>query len=222
VRIRRWVAGRGAVNGLDEVAREQPLEVRVDTRSVAVVMRTPGHDEELAADFLVSEGLLRSRDQIGALRPHPRNRAGNVIDVFLKPDVSVDFGALTRHVFAASSCGLCGKASIRALRGRFPKIASRVKISATTVTELPVRMAAARAAFSRTGGLHAAALFSGSGELPALREDVGRHNAVDKLLGGNCSTGGCRFPGTCWWSAAEPPSRFCKRRWPVVWRSWRR
>lgn len=183
MRIRRWAAGQGAVNGRDEVAREEPLEIRVDTRSVAVVMRTPGHDDELAAGFLVSEGLLRSRDQIGALRPHPRNRAGNVIDVFLKPDVSVDFAALTRHVFAASSCGLCGKASIRALKGRFPKVVSQMAISATTLLELPYRMAAAQAAFSRTGGLHAAALFSGDGELLALREDVGRHNAVDKLLG---------------------------------------
>jgi len=183
VRVRRWVSGQGVVNGGDEVAREEPLEIRVDTRSVAVVMRTPGHDEELAAGFLVSEGLLQSRDQLGALRPHPRNRAGNVIDVFLKPEVSVDFATLTRHVFAASSCGLCGKASIRALKGRFPKLTARLKVVASTLLELPGRMAAAQATFSRTGGLHAAALFSGDGQLMCLREDVGRHNAVDKLLG---------------------------------------
>lgn len=183
VRIRRWAAGQGAANGQDEVAREEPLEIRVDTRSVAVVMRTPGHDDELAAGFLVSEGLLQSPDQIGALRPHPRNRSGNVIDVFLKPEVSVDFATLTRHVFGASSCGLCGKASIRALKGRFPKLTARLKVVAPMLLELPGRMAAAQAAFSRTGGLHAAALFSGDGQLTCLREDVGRHNAVDKLLG---------------------------------------
>lgn len=183
VRVHRWTAAQGLAAGRDEVALEEPLEIRVDTRSVAVVMRTPGHDEELAAGFLISEGLLQSRDQLSALRPHPRNRAGNVVDVFLKPDVTVDFAALTRHVFAASSCGLCGKASIRALRGRFPKVSSDRKIFAAELLSLPARMAAAQETFSRTGGLHAAALFDESGNLQALREDVGRHNAVDKLLG---------------------------------------
>lgn len=183
VRVHRWTAAQGLAAGRDEVALEEPLEIRVDTRSVAVVMRTPGHDEELAAGFMVSEGLLQSRDQLSTLRPHPRNRAGNVVDVFLKPEVTVDFAALTRHVFAASSCGLCGKASIRALRGRFHKVSSGRKISAAELLSLPARMAAAQETFSRTGGLHAAALFDESGNLQALREDVGRHNAVDKLLG---------------------------------------
>lgn len=183
VRIRRWAAGENVGVGLDEVAREEPLEIRVDTRSVAVVMRTPGHDEELAVGFLVSEGLLRSREQLGSVRPHPRNRAGNVLDVFLNPGVTVDFAALTRHVFAASSCGLCGKASIRSLRGRFPKLAAGPEISASVLLGLPSRMAAAQETFSRTGGLHAAALFDGAGTIKLLREDVGRHNAVDKLLG---------------------------------------
>jgi FdhD protein len=95
----------------------------------------------------------------------------------------VDFGRLTRHVFAASSCGLCGKASIQAVRSQFPRIRQRFRISAPVLNGLSAKMAAAQATFSRTGGLHAAAIFTGDGELVALREDVGRHNAVDKLLG---------------------------------------
>jgi FdhD protein len=183
VRIRRWPAAGRPKSAQDEIACEEPLELRVDTRSVAVVMRTPGHDEELAAGFLVSEGLIRHRDQIADLRLNCRNRAGNVLDVFLRPDVTVDFGRLTRHVFAASSCGLCGKASIQAVRSQFPRIRQRFQIPAPVLTGLPAKMAAAQATFSRTGGLHAAAIFTGDGELIALREDVGRHNAVDKLLG---------------------------------------
>jgi FdhD protein len=183
VRIRRWPAVGGPKSAQDEIACEEPLELRVDTRSVAVIMRTPGHDEELAAGFLVSEGLIRQRDQIADLRLNCRNRAGNVLDVFLRADVTVDFARLTRHVFAASSCGLCGKASIQAVRSQFPRIRQRFQISAPVLNGLSAKMAAAQATFSRTGGLHAAAIFTGAGELVALREDVGRHNAVDKLLG---------------------------------------
>ena len=183
VRIRRWQSGEGSKAVRDEIACEEPLELRVDTRSVAVVMRTPGHDDELAAGFLVSEGLIQRRDQIAKLRADSRNPAGNVMQVFLRPEVTVDFARLTRHVFAASSCGLCGKASIRAIRSQFPRIRQRFQVSAAVLSALPARMEAAQATFSRTGGLHAAAIFTAGGELVALREDVGRHNAVDKLLG---------------------------------------
>lgn len=183
VRIRRWQFGEGSKAVRDEIACEEPLELRVDTRSVAVVMRTPGHDDELAAGFLVSEGLIQRRDQIAELRADSRNPAGNVMQVFLRPEVTVDFARLTRHVFAASSCGLCGKASIRAIRSQFPRIRQRFQVSAAVLSALPARMEAAQATFSRTGGLHAAAIFTAGGELVALREDVGRHNAVDKLLG---------------------------------------
>lgn len=183
VRIKRWQTGAVPRTAMDEVACEEPLELRVDTRSVAVIMRTPGHDEELAAGFLVSEGLIRERGQIAELRANVRNRDGNSVDVLLRPDVNVDFTHLTRHVFAASSCGLCGKSTIRSLKARFPKLRQPFQVSAALLAELPGRMAAAQATFSRTGGLHAAAIFSATGELLCLREDVGRHNAVDKLLG---------------------------------------
>ncbi len=183
VRIDRWLSGSALKAALDEVAREEPLELRVDTRSVAVIMRTPGHDEELAAGFLVSEGLIQQRDQIAKLRRNARSRDGNVLDVLLRPDVTVDFSRLTRHVFAGSSCGLCGKASISAVKQQFPKLRQRFRISSELLGELPAKMAAEQASFSRTGGLHAAAIFHAEGQLLCLREDVGRHNAVDKLLG---------------------------------------
>ncbi len=167
----------------DSLAVEEPLEIRVDTQPVSVTMRTPGHDEELAAGFLLTEGLLKSRADLARIEPHPRSTSGNVINVFLAPGVTVDFAQLTRHVFAASSCGLCGKATIAAVQRRFPRARSRVSVALATLLALPAAMRAQQAAFSKTGGLHAAALFDADGRLVVLREDVGRHNAVDKVLG---------------------------------------
>jgi FdhD protein len=169
---------------------EEPLEIRINGRSIAVIMRTPGADEELAAGFLLSEGMVRKRQDVLGTRVDPRNAEGNVLDVVLGPKVSVDFKRLTRHVFGASSCGLCGKSSIEAVRAALPagKVRASGKgagasVSASTLMELPDRMRAAQAAFGRTGGLHAAALFDLDGGLIGAREDVGRHNAVDKLIG---------------------------------------
>jgi len=168
---------------LDVVAGEEPLEIRVDTRPIAVVMRTPGYDEDLAVGFLVSEGLVTRRAEIREVRPNVRNRAGNSVDVLLAPEVRVDFQKLTRHVFASSSCGLCGANSIAAIRRQFPPLTASPQIWAQTLLGLPEAMRLAQTEFSRTGGLHAAALFQMDGSLLAVREDVGRHNAVDKLLG---------------------------------------
>jgi FdhD protein len=168
---------------VDAVATEEPLEIRVDTRSVSVTLRTPGHDDELAVGFLVSEGLLQSPSDLQAVRPYPRNESGNVVDVFLGEGVHCDFASLTRHVFASSSCGLCGTASIDALRRRFPSATDDFQITPDTLLSLPEQLRSAQAAFSVSGGLHAAALFSPEGRLWVLREDVGRHNAVDKVIG---------------------------------------
>ncbi|MFN0067868.1 MAG: formate dehydrogenase accessory sulfurtransferase FdhD [Limisphaerales bacterium] len=181
-RIVRWTDGhtRAAV---DTLAAEEPLELRVDTRSIAVVMRTPGHDEELAAGFLLTEGLIRRRADLRAITTNRRNRHGNVVDVFLAPDVPLDFGRLTRHVFASSSCGLCGAASITAIRKRFPEVGAGFRVTAETLLALPGRMRAVQTDFATTGGLHASALFNVAGELLCLREDIGRHNALDKVLG---------------------------------------
>jgi FdhD protein len=167
----------------DELAAEEPLEIRVRGRAVTITMRTPGHDDELAAGFLVTEGLIRRRADVVKIEPCDRNDEGNLLNVVVAPEVNVDFERLTRHVFASSSCGLCGKATIEAIRSLFPPIDSDLVIDATTILQMPELMRRQQATFDRTGGLHAAALFDANGKLLVLREDVGRHNAVDKVIG---------------------------------------
>jgi FdhD protein len=168
----------------DTLVVEEPLEIRVRGHSIAVTMRTPGHDSELAAGFLLSEGLIRRANDIVAIAPCRLGSAPeNTLNVFLAPGVEVDLKRLTRHVFASSSCGLCGKASIEAVQEQFPPVESDVTISAQLLAQLPQRMRAVQRAFDQTGGLHAAAIFDAQGEPVVLREDVGRHNAVDKVLG---------------------------------------
>src|SRR6185436_19102423 len=150
---------------------EGPLEIRVRGRSVAVTMRTPGHDRELAAGFLLTEGLIQKRDQLIEIAPCLEGSAPeNTLNVFLAPSVDVDFEQLTRHVFASSSCGLCGKASIEAVHQHFPPVEASLEISSRTLAELPDRMRAAQRTFAQTGGLHAAAIFDAKGRLVVLRE----------------------------------------------------
>src|SRR3954467_14645803 len=168
----------------DDLAPEEPLEIRVRGRAVSVTMRTPGHDDELAAGFLLTEGVIRRREDVLRIEPCGRNEEGNLLNVVLAPEVPVDFERLTRHVFASSSCGLCGKATIDAVRSQFPPVtASDLVIDPEIIARLPNTMRAAQATFDRTGGLHAAALFDAAGKLIVVREDVGRHNAVDKVIG---------------------------------------
>lgn len=168
----------------DVVVREEPLEIRVRGRSVAVTMRTPGHDRELAAGFLLTEGIIRRRADIIEIAPCLEGDAPeNTLNVFLAPAVEVNFEQLTRHVFASSSCGLCGKASIETVHQHFAPVESRVRVAAEVLAGLPQRMRAGQETFAKTGGLHAAAIFDANGALRVLREDVGRHNAVDKVLG---------------------------------------
>ncbi len=184
----------------DLVAVEEPLEIRVGGRSVAVVMRTPGHDRDLVAGFLITEGLLRSRDEVldmvrcgVVVGPaahavgHDGNAANreNILDVLLAPGAAVDLARLTRHVFTSSSCGICSKASIEAVQAQFPPIAPAdvLRPRREVLTALPEKLRAAQAAFAVTGGLHASALFDATGGLETVREDVGRHNALDKVIG---------------------------------------
>lgn len=167
----------------DEVALEEPLEIRVRGRAVSITMRTPGQDDELAAGFLLSEGIIHRAEDVIKIEPCGKNEDGNLVNVLLAPLVTVDFEKLTRHVFASSSCGLCGKATIDAIRGQFPRCESDVTVDAITLLGLPEKMRRVQETFSKTGGLHAAALFTASGELLVMREDVGRHNAVDKVIG---------------------------------------
>jgi len=176
--------GTSYVSVTDLLAVEEPLEIRVRGRSVAVTMRTPGHDCELAAGFLLTERIIRQRkDLVDIATCRASFEPENTVNVFLAPGVQVDFASLTRHVFAASSCGLCGKASIEAVRQNFPPVNAPVVVTAKTLAQLPARMRRAQRAFAKTGGLHAAAIFDAHGKLVVLREDIGRHNAVDKVIG---------------------------------------
>ena len=180
----RTTLGRKPNSETDSLAVEEPLEIRVQGRSVAVTMRTPGHDRELAAGFLLTEGIIRERrDVVEILHCRAATAPDNTLNVFLSSSVKVDFAQLTRHVFATSSCGLCGKASIASVHQHFPPVKSNVRVAAKTLTRLPAIMRGAQRTFSQTGGLHAAAVFDAKGKLFVLREDVGRHNAVDKVLG---------------------------------------
>ena len=167
----------------DELAREEPLEIRVRGRAVSVTMRTPGHDPELAAGFLLTESIVRCATDILKVEHCSRNDEQNVLNVVLAPELAVDFARLTRHVFASSSCGLCGKATIESVMARCKSISSDLAIDVRVFAALPDRMREAQSTFDRTGGLHAAALFDAEGNLIVLREDVGRHNAVDKVIG---------------------------------------
>ena len=163
----------GGTSG-DLVAVEEPLEVRIGGRPVAVTMRTPGHDEELALGFCLSEGLRPADARL------PDDLAANAVEVDA-PGFTPD--RLARSFYTSSSCGVCGKGAVEGVAVEAPRMVSEVRVPAALVSELPERLRAAQLAFDATGGLHAAGLFSAGGELLCVREDVGRHNALDKVVG---------------------------------------
>lgn len=175
----------------DRLAIEEPLEIRLAhagrtglrTRSVSITMRTPGHDSELAAGFLFSEGIVHSPSEIS--RMTATGAASNILRVELDGSAAVDLKRLERHFYTTSSCGVCGKASLDALSmgGCSPLQDSGARFPSGMIHQLPRALRQAQPAFEKTGGLHAAALFDASGNLLSIREDVGRHNAVDKLTG---------------------------------------
>lgn len=181
----------------DVVATEEPLEIRLELddgkggrqeRSISITMRTPGNDEELALGFLYSEGIVRENSDIRLARPcgpPASNGLINVVRVELAEGVGVDLDRLERHFYTSSSCGVCGKASLDAvaIQGRFDIAANDFSIAASLLGELPAALRSDQAVFEETGGLHASGLFDASGRLVDLREDVGRHNALDKLIG---------------------------------------
>ncbi|CAA9253871.1 MAG: Sulfur carrier protein FdhD [uncultured Chthoniobacterales bacterium] len=181
--VLRYTAGRGAAEREDRVAAEEPLEIRVEGHSVAVVMRTPGHDRELAAGFLATENLIRGRDDIFDITQCGSSAADQVVNVTLRNPAAFDPSKLTRHVFSSSSCGVCSKATIEAVRQQFAPVDSSARVPADVILQLPSRLRENQKTFEQTGGLHACAVFDLNGKLLALREDVGRHNALDKLIG---------------------------------------
>lgn len=172
----------------DLVACEEPLEIQLGPVALAVVMRTPGHDEELTRGFLVTERIVTSASDIVSVRHCSTSESpeaeDNVIRVVLAPHVEVDLAALRRNLYASSSCGICGKATIEnALATAPPLEPSSTTWPLALLRTFPDKLRAEQEAFRRTGGLHAAGLFDSTGQLLAVREDVGRHNAVDKVLG---------------------------------------
>ncbi|HVF72364.1 MAG TPA: formate dehydrogenase accessory sulfurtransferase FdhD [Chthoniobacterales bacterium] len=170
----------------DEVAIEEPLEIRIGGLAVATTMRTPGQDDELAAGFLLSEGVIRTRSDItGSAACDLLASMGNVLNVTLAPRVKFDRAATQRFGTISSSCGLCGKSSIEFIRQQFPAIASSgpTRIKEATLLSLPERLLRNQGNFARTGGIHAAGLFDLEGNRLVVREDIGRHNAVDKVIG---------------------------------------
>jgi FdhD protein len=170
----------------DEVAIEEPLEIRIGQDPLAVTMRTPGNDEELAAGFLLSEGIVRARSDLREIaRCTLPASLGNVLNVTLSAAAKFTPAATHRFGTISTSCGLCGKTSIEFIRQQFAPIDSsrRIQIEAATLLGLPERLRMAQGNFARTGGIHAAAIFDLDGNLIVLREDIGRHNAVDKAIG---------------------------------------
>lgn len=179
-------------NEPDPVAVEEPLEIRVGGRAIAITMRTPGHDRELACGFLVSEAVVRRRDEIVEIAhclQVEEGARGNILNVFLAPLANFDPSRLTRHVFGSSSCGMCGKATIESIQQEFPPVSDGPTLSVALLARLPMLLQAAQRTFLATGGLHAAGLFNPDGQLLVSREDVGRHNAVDKVVGWACLAG---------------------------------
>ncbi len=199
---------------MDSIAVEEPLEIRIVhgsagsrwTKSISVTMRTPGNDAELAVGFLLAEGVIRDAGDVQSVRSDRsgeenlapldlagdrRNRidlsareAANIVTVELMPEIEIPQSTLERNFYTTSSCGVCGKASLLALRTACPpRHENTFSIDAETLCRLPNRLRSAQGIFQQTGGLHAAALFAANGTMDSLREDVGRHNAVDKLLG---------------------------------------
>jgi len=196
--ISRLRCGSGEpVEAPDQVAVEEPLEIRIGYikngkpthKSISITMRTPGDDFELAAGFLYTEGIIKSNEQIRQIKhcgvSTKQGIYDNTVRVDLRADVVIDFKKLERHFYTSSSCGVCGKTSIEALQTGVCSLTERSfpVFAAETIHKLPDILRSNQNVFDRTGGLHAAALFNTAGEMMSLREDVGRHNAVDKLIG---------------------------------------
>jgi FdhD protein len=203
----RKVSGSGIEVCEDRLAVEEPLEVQLmlgpvekrETKTIAITMRTPGHDRELAVGFLMGEGLLHSRDQLEAVHSRGPRFGGeswqNSVRVTVRPGVAFDLGRLQRNFYTTSSCGVCGKTSLAALEmSHFPALPpGGFSVEAAIVRDLPRRLREAQEIFEKTGGLHAAGLFTPQGEPIVVREDVGRHNAVDKVIGSQFLAGRTSF-----------------------------
>lgn len=184
---RTRIEGASAARGEDRVACEEPLEIRVNGAPLAVVMRTPGDDLDLVAGFLITERIVASFAEIASLHHASAARdaeaADNEVRATLASGAAFDAERLRRNLYASSSCGVCGKASLEQVLASAPPLTDAARFSAAFFAALPAKLRAAQRVFDATGGLHGAALFDARGEMLCVREDVGRHNAVDKVIG---------------------------------------
>ncbi|MCI0566870.1 MAG: formate dehydrogenase accessory sulfurtransferase FdhD [Acidobacteria bacterium] len=181
----RWEGGLGR-EGQDLLAVEEPLEIRLNGQAVAVTMRTPGQDFPLAAGFLYTEGILKEARQVGSIvrcSSPEKGSADNVVDVLTSPQAPGSEEGWQRRFYLSSSCGICGRSSIDAVRQALPPLNDSSRFDPEILFTLPELLRGAQRVFSETGALHAAALFTRQGELQGIMEDVGRHNAVDKIIG---------------------------------------
>jgi FdhD protein len=220
------VADGGLERGDDAVAVERPLEIRVDGRPLVVTLSTPGHDRELALGFLAGEGLLARAADVATLAETPASCADqpDLVDVTLAPGVAFDWTRLERHFAATAACGLCGRAHLESLRAGLTAMPAGPHVDPRQLAELPARLRESQVAFAETGGLHAAAWCArtpeGTLEPQVVREDVGRHNAVDKVAGWLLESG--RYPaggGVLWVSGragAEIVLKAARARIPVL------
>ncbi|MHB8619680.1 MAG: formate dehydrogenase accessory sulfurtransferase FdhD [Chloroflexota bacterium] len=207
----RW-EGDQSLADTDSVAAEEPLQVLVDGTPLTVAMRTPGHDLELVLGLLSAEGIIRSAADVASVRLSPSGQADltrgnlpvellplaeNVVDVCLRRPGAPAASGWQRHLLSSSACGLCGAATLEALEHDWPPVPVAEQVSAGTIYTFPAALRAAQTVFASTGGLHAAGLFTVDGELLCLREDVGRHNAVDKIVGSRLLGDGLPLPGHC-------------------------
>jgi FdhD protein len=198
IEVRRFRGDKlGTIDDPDLVATEEPFEIRLGyarrdgsraEEPVSVTMRTPGHDEDLAVGFLFTEGIIHARSDVQGVVARGQSAADgliNVVRVELAPGVTVDFKRLERNFYMTSSCGVCGKASIEAVavQGQYDLGVVDFRISGAALGRLPAALKTQQAVFEQTGGLHASGLFDATGTIVGLREDVGRHNALDKLIG---------------------------------------
>jgi FdhD protein len=166
----------------DRMAIEEPLEIRLGKSPIAVTMRTPGHDSELAVGFLLTEGVIQKLADVAGIK-EPTRELVNVVSIKLRPGLRFDRDRLNRYFHTTSSCGLCGKTTLEAINVKTKSVSSDLKISPQLLYSLPAKLREEQETFDETGGLHAAALFDANGKLQFVREDVGRHNAVDKVIG---------------------------------------
>jgi FdhD protein len=173
----------------DHLAAEAPLEVRLGDTPIAVLMRTPGGEPDLALGFAITEGIILRPAEIIGVRPVPGDEEGNRWEIQPARGVAIDPEQFRRNLYTTSSCGVCGKASIDAVRIASPPLPDGPVVDRAVILSLPERMRSVQASFALTGGLHAAAAFTPEGEMVALREDIGRHNAVDKLVGALAADG---------------------------------